>query len=275
MYRFHMRAYKYIFSSLGKTNTSVLTIQLREAQTLRPVTIKQIHDATQAYPEANFKISGTDITQICIVGQVRNISKLATFVTYRLDDGTGELDVKHFLDNDEKNDLDEFDGADAMDLGMDGSSGTAPRPKRQQVVVNSYAKAWGVMKSFNDRRSVNIHLIRPLTDMNEYFFHFVEATAVHLFFEKGPPPTKGAQGSIQAAGGAEAGGKSLPPGASALAQRVFQTLNNTPQTNEGLHVNNLASHSGMPINEVYKATEELSSLGVIYTTVDDDTWAIL
>lgn len=188
--------------------------------------------------------------------------------------------MKHFLDNDEKNDLDEFDGADAMDLGMDGSTGTAPRPKKQQVVVNSYAKAWGVMKSFNDRRSVNIHLIRPLTDMNEYFFHFVEATAVHLFLEKGPPPTKRGQGSIAGAGAGagganEAGGGQSLQGMSALARRVFETLNNTPQTNEGLHVNNLATHTGMPLNEVYKAAEELVSLGRIYTTIDDDTWAIL
>jgi replication factor A2 len=31
----------------------------------------------------------------------------------------------------------------------------------------------------------------------------------------------------------------------------------------------------MPVNEVFKAGDELLGLGVIYTTVDDETWAVL
>ena len=33
--------------------------------TLRPVTIKQIIDATQPHPEAEFKIDGTEVTTVC------------------------------------------------------------------------------------------------------------------------------------------------------------------------------------------------------------------
>lgn len=33
--------------------------------TLRPVTIKQIIDATQAHPDAEFRIDGAEVSQVC------------------------------------------------------------------------------------------------------------------------------------------------------------------------------------------------------------------
>jgi replication factor A2 len=80
----------------------------------------------------------------------------------------------------------------------------------------------------------------------------------------------------EGANGAPAmGGKKLPSKISAIGKRVFELLQSEPQNNEGLHVHNIANKLGVPANEVFKAGDQLLGEGLIYTTVDDETWAVL
>lgn len=60
-----------------------------------------------------------------------------------------------------------------------------------------------------------------------------------------------------------------------MARKVYEFLRTTPQTNEGLHQQEIASNLHLDIAEVGRAGDELLEGGVIYTTVDDLTWAIL
>ncbi|KAL1960535.1 hypothetical protein VTO42DRAFT_7114 [Malbranchea cinnamomea] len=243
-------------------------------QSLRPVTIKQLNDATQAYPDADFKIDDAEVNTVTFVGQVRNISNLTTFVTYKLDDGTGEIEVKFW-----PGDKEEVPDVDSMDTGA------TDRPKKNEIKVNGYAKVTGSLKTFNNRRSVTAFVVKPITDMNEFHCHFLEATAVHLYFTRVSPPHKrqGAEsgavsGNAGTAGGTATGtthvGKPLPS-MSAMARKLYQVMCNAPPSHEGMHVQRLATEMGVPVNEVLKAGEELINLGQIYTTVDDNTWAIL
>lgn len=208
-----------------------------------------------------------------IVGQVRNISNLTTFVTYKLDDGTGEVEVKFWPDKDEVPDV------DSMDTGVE-------KPRKQEVKVNGYARVMGKLATFNNRRNVTALVARPITDMNEFHCHFLEATAVHLALTRGNPAGKQQQAGAGAVGGdtggmgdvgvagAAPGGKTLPS-MSPLARKMYTVMSTTPQSNEGLHVQQIATEMGVPVSEVLRAGEELINLGQIYTTVDDNTWAIL
>jgi replication factor A2 len=111
----------------------------------------------------------------------------------------------------------------------------------------------------------------------------LEATAVHLYFTRGPP--EGAENGVKSEGGmfvdsglgngAAAGGKKLPAKITGIARKVHELLQSEPQNNEGLHVNNIAQKLGVPSNEVFKAGDVLLGEGLIYTTVDDETWAVL
>ncbi|KAL2044395.1 hypothetical protein N7G274_003100 [Stereocaulon virgatum] len=236
--------------------------------TLRPVTIKQVLDAQQPHPDADFKIDEVEITQISFVGQIRNISTQTTNITYKLDDGTGTVEVKLWVDADEMN-------------SMDTSEGTVSKPK---LVENEWARVWGRLKAFNNRRHVGAHVIRPITDKMDITYHLLEATYVHLYFTKGflnsikqeGGTANGNQEVGYGGGGADTSmnGRSMP-NVSQNARTVYKVLRESPQNNEGLHVQNIASRASMNVNEVLKAGDELLSHSMIFTTVDDNTWAIL
>ncbi|MCJ1335334.1 replication factor A protein 2 [Bachmanniomyces sp. S44760] len=255
--------------------------------TLRPVTIKQILDAQQPHPDAEFSIDNAEITQVTFVGQIRNISTQTTNLTYKLDDGTGTMEVKLWVDSDA------VAAGNMMDEGEDSKVKNA---EKEKLVENEWARVWGRLKAFNDRRHVGVHVIRPIIDKNEIQYHMLEATAVHLYFTRGPPEQfkAGANGAANGAGapnhaggggdtsgygdaaanGDGANGRPLPP-MTQLAKRVYSTLKSTPQNNEGLHVQNIAANSGLNIADVMKGGDELLGHGVIFTTVDENTWALL
>jgi len=136
---------------------------------------------------------------------------------------------------------------------------------------------------------VGAHVIRPIVDKMEIQYHLLEATYVHLYFTKGDLSTikqesGAANGGQDQAGyggaGAGGGGETLAngnqmPNVSTNAKRVYQTLKSSPQNNEGLHVQSIASISHMNVPDVLKACDELLSHSMIYTTVDDSTFALL
>ena len=217
--------------------------------------------------------------QLTFIGQIRNISTQATNTTYKLDDGTGTIEVKLWTDSDS------LLAANAQDP----TTGTDNKPR---LVENAYVRVWGRLKAFNDKRHVGAHVIRALADYNEIQYHLLEATYVHLYFTRGPPEQFSSNGKagLTAHGGqqqqhqqheggggyGENAGTGVPISALSMpARRVYQALRSSPQNNEGLHVQNIAAQLGMQVSEVLKAGDELVGLGKIYTTVDDSTWAIL
>jgi replication factor A2 len=211
-----------------------------------------------------------------LVGQIRNISTQATNVTYKIDDGTGVIEVKQWNDN---------------EMAMGDPTGPETGSK-SSLVEDGYCRVWGKLKAFDNKKYVGAHDVRPITDYNEIHYHLLDATAVHLFFTKGPSPLEaaktsaaaGSSGNHQNAGMTDTGGGGTQqngqaaPGTSSMspgARRLLQTLKSTPQSNEGLHVQDLASQMGTNTNEAQRAAEELISLGMIFTTVDEYTWALL
>lgn len=208
------------------------------------------------------------------IGQIRNISKQTTNITYRLDDGTGTFEVKVWID---------VDQASAEEDGGDGAPGA-----NKGLTENAYARVWGKLKTFG-KRHVVATVIRPIQDYNEINYHLLEATAVHLHFARGPVESLQNEGNKSAqnggqqqqqqdgqnGGGGYGGGGKLPSTTSGGARKVYQCIADTPQTNEGLHMQDIATRTGMEVADVLKAGDELQGGGFIYTTVDDHTWALL
>ncbi|KAJ5965163.1 uncharacterized protein N7479_005039 [Penicillium vulpinum] len=243
----------------------------RDNKTLRPVTVKQVLDASQPFPEAPFQIDGADVANVLFMGQVRNISSQSTNVTYKIDDGTGEVEVKKWVDS---------TTADNMDT----DDGKAPGDGKTELQLNGYARVFGSIKSFGNKRYIGAHSVRPLSNINELHTHLLEATVVHLFFTRGPPgsaPAGGnAAGTDAVMGGADnygagAGQNKALASMSLVAKKIYNLLKTEPQDDSGLHMQVIASKLNIPATEVARAGEELLGAGVIFSTMDEQTWAIL
>ncbi len=248
----------------GSQNESPNAKRSYGKDTLRPVTIKQLIEATQPPHESDyFILDENEMTQVTFVGQIRNISKQTTNITYKLDDGTGIIEVKEWVDAEAIQDPDD------------------PVNTKQKLTDQAYARVYGRLKAFNNKRHVGANIIRPIQDFNEIQYHLLEATAVHLFFTRGSVEQAkgGANGATNGAGAQGqqngAGSSTMPSHLSQAARKVLQCLDSTPQTNEGLHVQDIAGRTGLEISEAMKAGDDLLNEGLIYTTVNDHTWAIL
>lgn len=208
----------------------------------------------------NFKIDGALAKQLALVGQIRNIVSQTTNTTYKIDDGTGSIEVKLWTD-----------------VVQDPEQG--PTNTNPDLVEGAYVRVWGKSGSFNDKRYVVSNVIRPITDHNEISYHLLKATAVHLYYTRGP-----LGGNVAASqGGANGGQQKEDPdfggadmrGYSDVAKRVFKFLRTQPQTNEGVHQQVIAAQLGLDIAEAARAGDDLLSGGLIYTTETDETWAVM
>ncbi|KAL6881130.1 replication protein A, subunit RPA32 [Trichoderma novae-zelandiae] len=235
-------------------------------ESLRPLTIKQILDAEEPYSGAEFKVDGAPITQITFVGQVRSINPQQTNLTIKVDDGTGQIDVKKWIDADKQGDA---------EPGFE---------------IDSHIRVWGRLKSFSNKRHVGAHVIRPVTDFNEVNYHLLEATYVHLFYTRGAAGGASAGGDANGdsmfvdggdgynagggAAGAETAGKLSR--CSPKAKSMFAYLKKSSgDGNDGVHLNKLTAELGLGLRDVMEAADELTDLGLIYTTIDEETWAVL
>ena len=239
--------------------------------TLRPVTAMQVLDAHQPHPDGEFDIDGSEITQITFVGQIRGVSEQTTNSTYKIDDGTGTVEVKKWI------------------LKPD-ELGDPVAERKSDLSTGDWVRVWGNLKAFNNRRHVVAHNLRKLTDMNEINHHLLEATFVHLYFTRGPPEQFAAPAADANAYGQQQQGYQLQSNGmhtdvdlngrsiahlSIAAKRVLKCLETTPQNNEGLHVQNIATATGMNMQDVLKGGEELLTNSLTFTTVDEMTWAVL
>ena len=60
-----------------------------------------------------------------------------------------------------------------------------------------------------------------------------------------------------------------------LARRLYKVLKDTPENDEGLHVQTLALLLQAEVNDVCKAADELIDTSWIHTTDDDYTWRVM
>ncbi|KAJ5667019.1 Nucleic acid-binding OB-fold [Penicillium longicatenatum] len=226
-------------------------------KTLRPVTIKQINDATSPYPEAPFQVDNADVANVLFIGRVRNISKQSTNITYIVDDYSGRVEVKKWVD--------------AASMDIDETKG--------DIQLGTYVRVLGAIKSFGNKRYIAAHSLQPVTDVNQFFCSMLDATASHLFFTRGPPGGD-SNGAGASAAGMEGGDNynghdrvlsSLSP----FARDMYNLLKRESHDATGLHLQTIASRLGLPAMDIGKAGNELLNAGLIFSTLDEETWAIL
>ena len=210
-------------------------------------------------------LDGAPISQVTFVGQVRSVNAQTTNITYTVDDGTGMIDVKKWIDADRIND---------------------EMNSNNHIVPDTYVRIFGRLTTYNNRKHIGAHFVRIIRDFNEVNYHLLEATYVHLLLTKGGPQRPGQTGAATVGG---IGGDSMfvdqgfnsdvqakLAACSPAARTVFNFLADNPMGgNEGVHVNLIASNTRLSYRDALDAGNELLSHGLIYCTMDDETWAVM
>ncbi|KAJ2187176.1 Replication factor A protein 2, partial [Coemansia sp. RSA 353] len=94
-------------------------------QTLRPVTIKQLVEVPITTGDMPVHIDGEEIKQIKFVGIVRNIVQQSVNVTYSVEDGTGKIDVRMWIN------------------GESGEEGTRDQMLDPSIAIGKYVRVYG------------------------------------------------------------------------------------------------------------------------------------
>jgi len=233
-----------------------------EAQhSLRPVTIGQLRKATQAHTDAEWMIENNEIGQVTVVAQVISIQIQTTNSVYWLDDGSGRMEARHWMDSSNPEDMEKWGG----------------------IAENTYVRVTGNLKMFGNKRYINAQHIRPSTNPHELYFHLGEAMTVNVIIARGMPPGPG-QTAQQI--GAVTGGlgssayttqsraptsqfAGLPP----LQREIMDFLVAQPHS-EGVHVGAIARAVRGDAAQISAALDALMDDGHVYTTLDDSHFQV-
>ncbi|WVO18128.1 hypothetical protein L204_105830 [Cryptococcus depauperatus] len=225
-------------------------------QTIRPVTVKQVLEATQVHHEADFSIDGVDVAQILLVGSVRNSSQSATNVSYEVGDGTGYIDCRVWLDS------------------ADDESG-----KTDGIQQDQYVCVFGTIKIFGGKRHVSANNIRRIEDPNEIQHHLLKALYVSLIHRGA---TRSAPDAVNnsTAGDYTASFQAIQDDQYAhldpIQRKILQVIAQAgANSDDGVHVALVQKLVG-DVNDMdlTEALDWLSENGHIYSTIDESHYAV-
>ncbi|KAK4332767.1 Replication factor A protein 2 [Rhodotorula toruloides] len=230
---------------------------------LRPVTIHQLHSATQAFAEAEFYVDNAELKDIALVACIRNISHTQTQMTMLIEDGTGQIDARMWKD------------PNAEETGQD------------EYQLNTYVRIIGALKTFSNKRHVSANRVRPIEDFNEILFHPIECIYVHKYYTEGPPgggaggthaithTTYDSGANPYAGGGGLATSHDdiyadLPSGQRTIMTTIAQQVNSGQSGEEGVNINAVIRAIGGNPSAIRNDIETLVGDGHLYQTIDDD-----
>ncbi|KAJ7046858.1 hypothetical protein C8F04DRAFT_938557, partial [Mycena alexandri] len=239
------------------------------SQSLRPVTIAQVRKAKQVHSDADWTVDGVSIGQAILISLVAELSEHKVYTTNRnfgLDDGTGSINAKMWMDT-------------TTDQLKDVWRGIPPKNRGDLPVV--YVRVTGSIKTHNNQMHIHASNIRLVKDYNEVYFHLLETISVNVILQKGLPPRPGQESHQQqqhtgVTQGQNAYAIQSRPAVSQkffspMADAVVQYLSTAPPNPEGFHVGDVAKALNLSANamELSDTVDKLIDDGHIFTTIDD------
>ena len=181
----------------------------------------------------------------------------ANNVVYVLDDGTGQIDVKVWLESTDKTDH-------------------YYHSHSHEFVVGAYVRVTGSLKTFNNRKNVQAFRLTLIRDPNELTFHFLEALYVHLYNKLGGShgqPMHGAgyhsNATTQLINSGSSAATYPGGGHSSVQEAILNLARIAPET--GISFAEICQKlSRSHPDEIKKEIDSLFYDGALYTTVDDE-----
>lgn len=231
---------------------------------LQPLTVKMIEQAIQKPGDDAFYVDGLEINNVTLVGMVHNKDERNIDTSFMLDDSTGQIEIKRWID------------------GQDSYEYT----EMQSVQNSMYVRVHGHLRTFQNKLNVVAFSVRPITDFNEVTFHLLEVIYVHLSHTRSKGGVVGAASALASpiATGQNGiyGPPKIPVAASSIpggnakeeCQKRVHSIYEEPaslQIEQGLHVDQVVQRMvGFSRPQVREAIDFLVNEGYIYSTIDDD-----
>lgn len=159
----------------------------KNTQSLVAVTVKQMFNAASATADDSFQIDGVDVHNVTVVGKIVSATEQSTCLIYKIDDGTGKVEVRFWIDSDDSELLNR---------------------NKAEWQVGTYVRVTGQLRTFQGQRNIVAFQIRPVTDFNEVTYHLLEVVYAHLHRTNGMKAT----GAPAAAGMPGSGAAGMVPG---------------------------------------------------------------
>jgi replication factor A2 len=207
-----------------------------DEQTLTPVTIRMVrraHPDTAGGDGSLVLQDGRKLASVKIVGAVRSVEDHSTNVVYNIEDGTGLIEVKQWLDDNECTALQEL--------------------RQETLKEHVYLKIVGQIKDYEGNKIIVANSVRPLSSGNELTHHMLEVAY---------------SGERHKRGKGGGGGSDDPLRAAVL--HLFEHHEDSGEA--GVHVQVCVDKLSGSFQEaeIRKMIEALSEEGHIYSTVSDD-----
>lgn len=139
------------------------------ANTLTPVTIKQILNSTQEIQDGPFVSHGQELQYVCFVGVVRNITDHTSNIYITIEDGTGQMEVRKWTE----------DSNDMKNSQEDTADSGAASQVAQQFQIGTYVKVYGSLKEFGGKKNIQYAVIKPIKSFNDVLAHHLDAIKWH------------------------------------------------------------------------------------------------
>lgn len=229
----------------GFTNENGGSQRQNVRSSLTPVTIKQINDATQPVTDGEFKIHNVELNMVSFMGVVRKVDSHTSAVTITIEDGSGSIEVRKWID--------------------DTVSTPAAETEKYEKELNKYVYVGGALKEFNNKKNIQNAVIFPVTDHNELLYHNLSAITNHLK-SQGVTGAKADNGLFVS----DNNGMELP---GSMQDKVLNFLReNSPNMQEGVPLTYITQKLNITDDEGHKYCQELIEAGKIYTGFDDTSY---
>lgn len=218
---------------------------------LTPVTIRQINEATQPVPDGEFTVNNVSLNMVSFVGVIRKVENQTSAVILTIEDGTGSVDVKRWVD--------------------DKTTTAAEETETFQAMENSYVYVTGALNEFNQKKAIQQSKIVQITDHNEVLYHMLYSISNHLeaqgLLNVGAVKSEG-NGLFVSADSAASGSDGLD-----IQDRIMSVItSNSLAMPEGVPVSWISGSLGVSVDVIQDKCQFLAEQGKIYQGYDEGAY---
>lgn len=236
-------------AQFNEYNASQRTQQTRT--TLSPVTIKQINDATQPIADGEFVVNNVSLNMVSFVGVVRKVESTTSAHNITIEDGTGSVEVRRWVD--------------------EKAMSAAQETEKYQALENKYVYVTGSLKEFNQKKNVLHAVFREITDHNEVLYHLLYAISNHLEAQ-GLLKSDGSSAAKSEPGLFVSGAAEDVKSGDVMDKIMALIAANTPSMPEGVPARWISDNLGLSVEEVKEKCHELSEMAKIYQGYDESSY---